>query len=462
MKKKATLIIILLAVSSLSFYQKYEYKSQPWPSNATQRLALLQQMGSDGWRLAQVVSSTAYFEREVPTAPAPSPSPPPPTPIPTGLVVSPTGSDTASGSATAPFKTIARGLAALRSGLDRTLVIRGGTYAEYLSGFPSGTSWSDIVTVAAHPGEQAIVRPGSGNRVVDFDQPTQAYIVLDGLILDGTGTNAGVVKITNGANHIRLKNCEIRNSPQSHGVLITNGNDVSSHNELINCRIHNNGNAWVEGTRGAPHNIYISTTNNLVDGCEVYNCDNGYGAHLYDGEPESNIIRNSTFHHNNSGVLLAGADNLVVNTVFYDNLGKHLQVSDDNNRVLNNTFYGALAAIYVGEADGGVPVSNTRIQNNIAWAAADTIDSQFAIHSDSASATVMDNLTRQPIANRGTATVLLNNRTGDPLFVGLTDFRLRDGSSAIDSGAALAEVPTDKLGVARPQGRGYDLGAYER
>lgn len=42
------------------------------------------------------------------------------------------------------------------------------------------------------------------------------------------------------------------------------------------------------------------------------------------------------------------------------------------------------------------------------------------------------------------------------------DYHLADGSAAIDAGEALAEVPHDRDGVARPQGAGWDVGAYER
>jgi len=55
-----------------------------------------------------------------------------------------------------------------------------------------------------------------------------------------------------------------------------------------------------------------------------------------------------------------------------------------------------------------------------------------------------------------------NNLDGDPLFVDLSpgDYHLRGGSPAIDSGADLG-VGADFDGVTRPQGDGYDRGAYE-
>jgi hypothetical protein len=33
---------------------------------------------------------------------------------------------------------------------------------------------------------------------------------------------------------------------------------------------------------------------------------------------------------------------------------------------------------------------------------------------------------------------------------------------AVDAGIAIATVKTDRVGVARPQGAAYDIGAYER
>ncbi len=52
---------------------------------------------------------------------------------------------------------------------------------------------------------------------------------------------------------------------------------------------------------------------------------------------------------------------------------------------------------------------------------------------------------------------------GDPLFVNSTgaDFHLQSGSPAIDAGVTLSDVTDDYEGNSRPQGSGYDIGAYE-
>ena len=41
------------------------------------------------------------------------------------------------------------------------------------------------------------------------------------------------------------------------------------------------------------------------------------------------------------------------------------------------------------------------------------------------------------------------------------NYQLKTGSPAIDTGASLLDVPTDILGVTRPQGTGWDIGCYE-
>ena len=53
--------------------------------------------------------------------------------------------------------------------------------------------------------------------------------------------------------------------------------------------------------------------------------------------------------------------------------------------------------------------------------------------------------------------------TAEPRFVDLDngDFRLAPGSPGLDAGMTLEHITTDLRGVERPQGGGYDVGAYE-
>jgi hypothetical protein len=57
-----------------------------------------------------------------------------------------------------------------------------------------------------------------------------------------------------------------------------------------------------------------------------------------------------------------------------------------------------------------------------------------------------------------------NLRVAATAFVnaGAHDYSLAAGAPAIDAGDAIAGVTMDRAGITRPQGSGYDVGAYER
>ncbi len=74
-----------------------------------------------------------------------------------------------------------------------------------------------------------------------------------------------------------------------------------------------------------------------------------------------------------------------------------------------------------------------------------------------------DNNADAELVNNIGSTVAGNIASSADLFVDAEagDFRLREGSAAIDAGVELDEVPDDRDGVARPQGGAWDMGAYE-
>jgi parallel beta-helix repeat protein len=285
------------------------------------------------------------------------------------------------------------------------------------------------------------------------------YIIFNGLVLDGVNARTAWPNgfaICCGANaptNVTFQNGEIKNF-SGNGVEM-----FADSNKILNTKIHDNA---TNTTDGPPHGLYISGSNNLFQGNEVYN--NGfYGFHVYkqgSNTVTNNIIRNNLIHHNglagysatnslqNAGVIISsGSNNQVYNNIIYSNgtgpnsvYGGGIQVSYgcNNCKVWNNTIYGNNGSgVYISADSSGVLMRNNIIRNNR--------------HGD--------------VDNQGIGTILSNNLTIDPKFLNesANDFRLQSGSAAIDAGADVSNlgINTDLIGVSRPQGLNFDIGAYE-
>jgi hypothetical protein len=188
------------------------------------------------------------------------------------------------------------------------------------------------------------------------------------------------------------------------------------------------------------------------------------------------IYRN-TVHDNGNGILTASET------------GGFLEdVSIFNNLVYHNEFYG-IAVTRNGTAPlhparGITIVNNTVWNNGYTWGGGIAVDNPDATEVVVRNNIVSDNLSFQ-LALSGdvpSGAVTFDHNLvdgyrgnpegeiygddyveGDPLFVDPAggDFHLRAGSPAVDAGSADGAPGWDFDGVARPQGGGYDIGAYE-
>src|SRR5690348_11958450 len=109
-------------------------------------------------------------------------------------------SDTGSGTATAPFCTIAKGVSKLTAGA--TLYIGNGSYAETIKPATSGTA-SAPITITAWPGKHPQVGTGVTNGV---SVATRSYVTVSNLLVSGT-TGAGI--LVSGGDHISVLNNEV-------------------------------------------------------------------------------------------------------------------------------------------------------------------------------------------------------------------------------------------------------------
>jgi parallel beta-helix repeat protein len=299
------------------------------------------------------------------------------------------GSNTNSGSITSPFQTIAKGTSVLVAG--DTLYIRSGSYSESINSgsqtIPAGTSWANAPLISAYPSETVTLR-GIGL----FSNSLQ-YLIFQNLHLNAQQTTEETIYIHT-VHHIRVTGCEITGASRQ-GVLMPHQGD--GYNEFINCNIHHNG---TQG--GQDHGIYVSSTNNLIDGCLVH--DNvAYGIHTWNGysgeNANNNVYRNNRVYANGTGypasytagiILSSGSGTIAYNNIVYGNMRGILVYGNTaggklyNNTIYNNTYQGII--IQSG-------ASSTLVRNNISY------------------------LNSTPIDNQSSTTTLSNNLTTNPLFV---------------------------------------------
>ena len=355
-----------------------------------------------------------------------------------------------------PKQSIISGINCLSAG--DTLMVRGGTYPEAIVGMPSGTSWGNVVRVQAYNGETVWMNPSGSEYVVYFAQREQ-YIEFDGINMDSSRTRDGNVTIQAWAggnpHHIRFKNAEMIGQTNGITEWLSGPTQISMYasvpgaiggNEFINLRVHGGGDPG-----DFAYGFYLQSSDNLVDSCNIYDVS-GAAIQIYNAFGQSannNTIRNNILHDiTRSGdtrvwgiVVGSGSDNSVYNNVIYNvgiagygNAGINV-FSGSRARIYNNTIYGSRAAgIYAFSG------SQTQIVNNIIYGNAGG-----------------------NLLNYNSDTYIANNLTSDPGFVnaGGADFRLRADSPAIDRGAYLSMVQFDQIGMPRPQGGAYDIGAYE-
>ena len=417
------------------------------------------------------------------------------------------GSDTNPGTEAAPFATIQR--AANSAFPGDNVVVAPGTYTGFnvvRSGQPGMP-----VTFSAEPGvliDTAAAPYNGGNHRSRINLDTVSHIVIEGFEVVGTND------LRNSAEGIRVV------APLAAGAgHITIRNNHAHHNGNRNIFTGYVGNLTIEGNTchnaHKEHGIYISNSadNHVVRGNLVYD-NSGNGLHVNgdaslggDGVITNVLAEANIFHGNGAGgTYIDTAGNPQVS------LGGGSAVNFDgvrNSTIINNLLYENHASgISLYRIDGGQPSSFNIVANNTIINAADARWC-LNIRDGSTDNTVFNNILINLNTARGAISITTNSLSGfrsdhnivsdrfdlggsfithaqwrtqtnqdlasltastsdlPSLFTDTAagDYTLDQNSAALDAGATgfagLAAPPTDLLGVPRPQGPGFDVGAYE-
>ncbi len=430
------------------------------------------------------------------------------TPTPMIYYVAKSGSDSNTGTQSSPWLTIQKAANTMQAG--DTVLVRAGTYYGGVRPANSGSSGA-YITYKAYPGETVVIDGSSGS--YDswglFGISQKQYIVVDGFEIRNTGSSSrvypGVQVGGSSTAYITLKNLTIHNCANS-GILafgtgtfpaaafiknLTIDNCVLYHNnvywgqeslsliavdgfEVKNCKVYD-----AQGTLGGRGEVVEGidckegTKNGSIHDCEVY--ETLIGIYIDCGKtPEGNIaVYNNKLHDNYyEGIVLAAEDGAelsdvrIYNNLIYYNRDRGFIIENYNFNVsfsfINNTLYhntNAEIAVYNPDA-----LTKGVIRNNIICA--DSKYSFLLAYSDQdIKNTVIDhNLFYNSSLYDGQKNALgIKYLVVDPLFVNAAglDFHLQNSSPAINAGSSESAPEKDYDGINRPQGKGYDLGAFE-
>src|SRR4051794_13505906 len=403
----------------------------------------------------------------------------------TTYYVSPSGSDAAAGtSGAAAFQTLQHAADLVQAG--DTVDVLPGAYAHgFVLGWdgPQDGTASAPITFHGEPG--ATITGRNGKTADGINLEGASYIVVEGFTITNPSSNitrAGVRSVTNHnvivrdnqidgmgtwgiftsfSDDILIQGNTASHSQTQHGIYVSNSSQrpVVRGNTLFgnySCGLHMNGDVS-QGGVGV-------ITGALVEGNVIYDNGAGGGSGINcDGVQNSRIQNNLIYDEHASGISLYQIDAAQPST---------------GNVIVNNTIIiasdGRWALNIQDGSTGNVAYNNVLLNENPSHGSIDiSADSLSGFTSDYNA--VMDRFT--PNDNDFVTLAAWRAGTGQDqhsfvatagqLFTSesASDYTLSATSPAIDAGAVVAgpnQPPeTDLAGHARPQGAGYDVGAYE-
>jgi hypothetical protein len=407
--------------------------------------------------------------------------------------VAPAGDDNNPGTEAQPWRTIQKAAQTLVSG--DTVYIRAGTYHERVVPQNSG---GDYITYAAYPGETVTI-DGDGIALPDdlaglFEVAGRSYIRITGLRVINAGPNndnAGIMVLD--SSNIIVENNSTYNTNSS-GIGVWRSNNITV-----------TGNQVEEAAAGGWQEcISVAGTDTFeVRDNEVRNCYKE-GICIKDGSSNGQVYRNRVHQIRRVGIYVDAWDKAthdieVFQNVAFDSIessgftvaseqgGQLARIRLENNLAYHNYTYGIEISRCCSARhpmDAIVIVNNTLYENGSGWGGGLIADNAQAQHVVIRNNLCSQNLTFQmavaadvPATNVSVDHNLIDGFRGyedevygddyvegDPLFMNPAgaDFHLRNGSPAIDEGSSADAPSNDFDDDPRPQGAGYDIGAFER
>lgn len=342
--------------------------------------------------------------------------------------VAKTGIDSSStpGTSTKPFKSIFYGYSRVSPG--DTLIVKAGIYSEYKPKY----------------GLQFNNKTASASKPITVKAEVRGAAIID--LLNKGDASSGIW--LSGSYHI-IDGFRIRNA--TNGMVV-----YGNYNKILRNEIYNNGNG------GDPKSIYGQSGIFSGDFSHHNTYDSNYVHH------NGRIKYNSGLDH---GFYLVGSEELVINNIVTYNSAMGIKVAGYDSAAVNERVFNNVSA-FNGHSGAFLykAMSNIYFRNNIFYKNkknAVTMNSVTGSNIVFSNNVYYGNLVSSPRINKISTSIAVSESsvfTSNPLFVNETsDYRLQSTSPSINKGwNGSTYVKTDFLGLARPKGGVFDIGAHER
>ena len=407
------------------------------------------------------------------------------------------GGGTGNGSPGAPFGRVQDALLVAQPG--DAIAVAPGTFNERIQSVRGGTQAAPIRLFAVKGRGSSIVT--NAGRVLTIAHP---HLIVDGLVLDGQFGRDDVVRVSSAGTGFTLRNAEVRRTTYD-AVDLGAVTDVVIENSLIHDALNAaNGRTDAHGIVGGAvrrltiRNTEVHTfsgdavqvdsgrsspgwTDVVIEGCRFWlaplpSATNGFPAGIVPGENAVDtkasasfararlVIRNTEAH---------GFRNGLIGNMAAFNLKEHIDATLDGVTVFDSQIAFRLRAPAIVRVQNAVihsvetgvryeeNISNLRIWNTTFGGG---ISTPFRAAASPASTIDVRNVLLLGAALPREAKGSSNMAVAASAFVNASahDYQLAAGGDAIDAGASIPEVTIDRQGVGRPQGKAYDIGAFER
>ncbi|MHC4713423.1 MAG: putative Ig domain-containing protein [Planctomycetota bacterium] len=394
------------------------------------------------------------------------------------------GNDNDDGSSGSPWATLQHAVDTIQPG--DSVIVEPGTYVGCRI-MSSGGAAAVKTLKAQTAGTVLLDQPSSSashDGILEIEGPGQtvSYWVIEGFDVDGQSQTYRGIDVRE-TTHITVRECTVTDAYTT-GIFAA----FSDYMLVENNESYNNGEHAIYVNNSADYGtVRSNVAHDNTSGCIHMNGDVSMGG---DGVMSYWLVEKNTCYNtpSSAGINCDGvSDSKILNNIVYDVNGNGISLyawdgaeGSSRNLVYNNTVVMPSTgrwAIDIPTALYSQPdPTGNKIKNNILYNAHATRGSIETYSSsvpgfESDYNVVVDRFS----IDEGSSTITLsqwqsygydlNSITATPseLFVdpGAHDYHLKTGAPAIDAGTTLAEVTDDFDGNSRPQGDGYDIGAYE-